>query len=316
MYNPLVSIIIPVYNGSNFLRESIESALKQTYKNIEIIVVNDGSNDNGVTESIALSYGEKVRYFSQINGGVSSALNHGISKMNGSWFSWLSHDDLYLENKIEVQVEKLNSKNVVAENTIICSDIQLIDEKGKNIYYPKKVQSGLFNGKEVFKKLANGTNIYGCALLIPKKVMDRVGGFNKDFKFIQDWMYWLELAKSGSNFLIHDEQLVKSRVHGNQQTKKIADLQPKEIKRFLTDFQNRNTDYNVDEPYYIKTLLFYYCTKKNINPIRKKYMEKLRKSNNFSFLDKLIYIFFLIKGQLILLVKTIYKTLQNMIYRS
>ena len=94
MYNPKVSIIIPVYNGSDYLQQSIESALAQTYKNIEVIVVNDGSNDNGATEKIANYYRDKIKYFSKPNGGVSSALNFGISKMEGEWFSWLSHDDI------------------------------------------------------------------------------------------------------------------------------------------------------------------------------------------------------------------------------
>ena len=65
---PLVSIIIPVYNGSNFLRQAIESALNQTYSNIEIIVVNDGSNDLGKTEEIALSYGSRIKYYKKENG--------------------------------------------------------------------------------------------------------------------------------------------------------------------------------------------------------------------------------------------------------
>ena len=67
MYNPLVTVVIPVYNGANYLNESIASALEQTYKNIEIIVVNDGSSDNGETEKIALSYGDKIKYFSKPN---------------------------------------------------------------------------------------------------------------------------------------------------------------------------------------------------------------------------------------------------------
>jgi glycosyltransferase involved in cell wall biosynthesis len=77
-FNPKVSIIIPVYNGSNFLKEAIDSAIAQTYKNIEIIVINDGSSDNGATEKIAKSYGDKIRYFKKENGGVATALNLGI----------------------------------------------------------------------------------------------------------------------------------------------------------------------------------------------------------------------------------------------
>ena len=114
--SPLVSIIIPVYNGSNYVKEAIDSALAQTYKNIEIIVVNDGSNDDGATEKIALSFGDKIRYFYKANGGISSALNYGIEKMQGEYFSWLSHDDKYTETKIEKQIALL--KETKKENTI------------------------------------------------------------------------------------------------------------------------------------------------------------------------------------------------------
>ena len=86
---PKVSIVIPVYNGSNFLAEAIDSALSQTYHNTEIIVVNDGSTDEGATENIALSYGNKINYYLKKNGGVASALNFGIEKMSGEYFSWL-----------------------------------------------------------------------------------------------------------------------------------------------------------------------------------------------------------------------------------
>src|SRR5579862_6874144 len=98
---PLVSIVIPVYNGANYLRAAINSALAQTYKNIEVIVVNDGSRDDGQTDAIAKEYGDRVRYFSKENGGCGSALNFGIANMRGDYFSWLSHDDTYLPRKIE-----------------------------------------------------------------------------------------------------------------------------------------------------------------------------------------------------------------------
>ena len=75
---PLVSIIIPVYNGSNYLAQAIDSALAQTYTPIEIIVVNDGSRDDGATEEVALGYGDRITYVRKENGGSSSALNEGI----------------------------------------------------------------------------------------------------------------------------------------------------------------------------------------------------------------------------------------------
>ncbi len=73
-YKPLVSIVIPVYNGSNYMAEAIDSALSQTYENIEVVVVNDGSRDEGRSDAIAKGYGDKIRYFPKENGGSSSAL--------------------------------------------------------------------------------------------------------------------------------------------------------------------------------------------------------------------------------------------------
>ena len=127
--DPLVSIIIPVYNGTNYLREAIDSALGQTYSNCEIIVVNDGSNDNGETEKMALAFGDKIRYFSKGNGGVSTALNLGINNMRGDYFSWLSHDDLYTTEKIEKNVAAIKDSPM----RIVYSDYDSIDAKGRNI---------------------------------------------------------------------------------------------------------------------------------------------------------------------------------------
>ena len=96
--NPIVSVVIPVYNGSNYLKNAIDSALAQTYENVEVIVVNDGSDDDGKTASIIKNYGNKIKSIEKENGGVASALNSGIREMNGDYFIWLSHDDeLYPE---------------------------------------------------------------------------------------------------------------------------------------------------------------------------------------------------------------------------
>ena len=113
MSEPLVSIIIPVFNGSNYLANAIDSALGQTYPHCEVIVVNDGSNDEGATESIARSYGDRIRYHYKENGGVASAMNLGIRLTHGDYFSWLSHDDYYHPDKILHQLKSDRSHVVL-----------------------------------------------------------------------------------------------------------------------------------------------------------------------------------------------------------
>ena len=132
-----VTIIIPVYNGANYLAEAINSALNQTYSNIEVIVVNDGSNDNGATDRVALSYGNKIRYLTKENGGVASALNFGIEAADSEWISWLSHDDLYSPHKIENQLRHLNEINDDGKTIIMCGNCN-VDKNGNNFRIEKK----------------------------------------------------------------------------------------------------------------------------------------------------------------------------------
>jgi len=187
-FNPLVSIVIPVYNGNNYLREALDSAIAQTYKNLEIIVVNDGSTDN--TEEIVLSYGDKIRYFSKPNGGTSTALNLGIEKMRGDYFSWLSHDDLYYPQKIARSVEELSK--LENKNTIILSDFEVINEDNKKLYttrclehinaYPSREYSYLY------PVIYNMT--HGCAQLISKAVFDAVGLFDEKWIMTHDYEFY------------------------------------------------------------------------------------------------------------------------------
>lgn len=211
-FHPLVSIIIPVYNGSNFLAEAVDSALAQTYDNIEILVINDGSTDNGATESIAKSYGDKVRYFSKKNGGVASALNLGIKKMKGDYFSWLSHDDLYKAGKIAKQIEflsKLTDKSVV-----IYTDYELINEKGKHI--ETRIQDHEMLEKIPIYSLLRGI-INGITLLIPKAVFETHGEFDVSLRCTQDYDLWFRIFDD-YKFVHQPEVLTQTRFHPNQDT--------------------------------------------------------------------------------------------------
>ena len=218
MFNPKVSIIIPVYNGSNYIRDAIDSALKQDYDNYEIIVVNDGSNDNDKTKNICMSYGKKIRYFEKENGGVSSALNYGISKMNGRYFSWLSHDDLYYENKLSCQIKELEKYD---ENTVLYSNYSIVNENGtfiKNVIlnhdeYNKKPYNSIFN-----------MDINGITLLIPKKAFDECGFFDETLRCIQDYDLWYKMIKK-YKFVHMKDVLGSTRVHSNQ----VSNVSPKVI---------------------------------------------------------------------------------------
>lgn len=192
-FNPLVSIIIPVYNGANFMREAIDSALAQTYENIEVIVINDGSTDGGETDRIAKSYGDKIRYFSKPNGGVATALNLGIEKMNGEYFSWLSHDDVYLPDKVKAQIDLLRELN--NGDYVIYSGYNLMNEKGSvyqkfdllDLYSQNQLDTPLFN---VIKGIANG-----CTMLIPKKYFNEYGFFDPTLHTTQDYELWFNMFR-------------------------------------------------------------------------------------------------------------------------
>lgn len=214
--NPLVSIIIPVYNGSDYLSKAIKSAINQTYQNIEIIVVNDGSNDNDATEKIALSFGDKVKYIKKENGGVSTALNLGIQNMKGEYFSWLSHDDMYTPNKIQLQIDFLKLSNI--KDAICYSDFELlfVDTNQKDI-----IKMPLVNESDFQLWIATDNKLHGCTLLIPKVCFDKFGVFNVDLLATQDYDLWFRFSES-TTFLYQSEVFVISRQHSQQTTYKIS----------------------------------------------------------------------------------------------
>ncbi|HRZ19105.1 MAG TPA: glycosyltransferase [Methanofastidiosum sp.] len=214
--NPKVSIIIPVYNGSNYLTEAIDSALKQTYKNIEIIVVNDGSSDDGATERIAMKYKNKIKYFSKPNGGTSTALNVGIKHMTGDYFSWLSHDDQYYPKKIQRQIEEL--RKLKDKNTIMMTDLDGIDENYKMIYktsYIKHIEAYPPREKSFLHPIIYNQT-HGCTLLIPKACFDEVGLFDENEKVAQDFEFFYRAFSKFPHKLM-PEILVTARDSSNRQ---------------------------------------------------------------------------------------------------
>lgn len=231
-YQPKVSIVIPAYNASNYLAEAIDSALAQTYFNTEIIVVNDGSKDDGATAAVAARYGEKIRYFEKENGGSSSALNVGIANMTGEWFSWLSHDDLYVPEKIEKQIQYLNSLSKdpeILSKHVLFSASDLIDSKGmtirkadsrKSLSMHKKLEG--FSGNEYLVAEPTEYTFHGCSCLIHRSVFEKVGYFDQLLRLLNDRDMWFRIFIGGYRIHFLSDSLVKGRVHTAQISRSIG----------------------------------------------------------------------------------------------
>ncbi len=185
--SPLVSVVIPVYNGSNYLNQAIDCALAQTYRNVEVLVVNDGSTDNGKTESIAKSYGNSIRYFAKRNGGVSTALNLGIQEMTGDYFAWLSHDDLYRPQNLEIQIGEI--KKTPGVKVSFCDTLMFKDDPPpffKKTIAAEEVENELVKGAQVFFKYW----VYACSMVIHRSCFEETGFIDEGLRNSQD----IELA--------------------------------------------------------------------------------------------------------------------------
>ncbi len=218
---PKVSIVIPVYNGANYLREAIDSALAQTYGNLEVLVINDGSTDDGATEAIALSYGDKICYLKKENGGVSSALNMGIQNMTGDYFSWLSHDDRYEPEKIAHTVNYLASFENRERLLGMCGGFYL-DKDSKRLHdmHFDFEYGRVYADLDVVWHILQHGVLDACCLLIPKKAFDECGLFNEKLRYNQDALMWYQIFCANYSLVVNDSQKdVAYRLHAAQTSK-------------------------------------------------------------------------------------------------
>jgi len=192
---PLVSIIIPCYNQSQYLPETLDSVLAQKYTNWECIIINDGSTDN--TDEIALSYcktDDRFHYFKKLNGGVSSARNYGIQFACGEYIQFLDSDDLLSENKIQLQIEDLSNQNfekdivsVVKHLYFYDNDINCIDINGSAL---DVICHDYKNPLElIIDAWKNNTGFCLHAWLINKSLVDKSGPWNETIIKNEDGEY-------------------------------------------------------------------------------------------------------------------------------
>jgi len=210
---PLVSIIIPTYNQANYLKETLDSIIAQTYTNWEAIVVNDGSRDH--TIEVMEDYGKKdkrIRTFSKENGGISSALNRGIEMAVGDYFCWLSSDDLFYDYKLELQINKF--RELDDSYALIYGGYDLLIQERNEIVITNPIEP-IESGAE-FPEMLKHDFIYGCSVMIRMDIIRDIGAFHPKFRHAQDTEFWLRIASRGYRFYLMNEKLAIRREHIEQ----------------------------------------------------------------------------------------------------
>lgn len=196
--NPLVSVIIATYNSQQWVGKAIDSTLAQTYQNIEIIVVDDGSTD-ATAEFLRENYGanERVRYLFQPNSGVSRARNFGIEQAKGDLISFLDADDWLLPEKVARQVAFLQAHPEY--QIAYCDFWNTYNREG-----PLEVPTGgwLIKGVsgQILPDLLARTVVIMHATLIRRECLEKGGSFREDLPYAEDWEFWMRLAGLGYRF--------------------------------------------------------------------------------------------------------------------
>lgn len=207
--DPLVSIVVPLYNGEKFLGQCMNSLVMQQFQDIEIVVVDDGSTDNSKKVLDHFSFFRNLRYFRKENAGTGSALNLGHEKARGKYVTWCSHDNIYFPQFIEVLVnclQTLEEQNAPVE--FVYADFAFMREDGlrlRNVTHTKP-QTG--------KDLIAGYDI-GMAFLYTKALWKKTGPYWN--RICEDFDFVVRAAQH-TNFALVPITLAAFRVHGGQIT--------------------------------------------------------------------------------------------------
>ena len=280
---PLVSIIIPAYNKSYFTIKCIESVIKQTYKNIEIIVVNDGSTDD--TKNALLNIkDERLKIFNIENRGACGARNYGIEKSNGKYLSFLDCDDTYQLNKIDESIKVLENN---LEYYFIYTNVNFIDYNdqivGKTPYFSNHPGSGYIAKKLI---LCN-YNITNSTLVMRKECINNIGLFDEKIFIPADREYLIRIASKYKGYFINsfttNYRIVDETIYSK------VDVAFDEFVYMLNKFENTNV---------IPNKKFYNICMSNVcynfskiyayNNSMSKFKEMMLKSLKYKFFDNKI----------------------------
>ena len=208
--NPIVSVIIPVYNGERYLAETIESVISQTAMNWELIAVNDGSTDNSlaILEEYAKKMPDRIKVITVENGGVSRARNIGVAAGRGIYVAFLDQDDLWAPRKLERQMGMFSRDE---KTSLSFTNETLIDENG-TVTHENILKFGRHNRGNVFEYLLFDNFIPISSVMLKKELVVKTGGFNPCFSLAEDYDFLLKVAREATVDYI-DEPLLQYREH-------------------------------------------------------------------------------------------------------
>lgn len=207
MNGPLISVIIPNYNYGRYLAQAIDSALAQTYAKVEVIVVDDGSTDE--SHEVLGRYGEKIRWLSQENQGVSAARNRGVEESRGEILAFLDSDDLWLPAKLERQARLLLSDTELG--LVHCGYVEF-DDDGNLLKEHLDGMEG-WVAAEMLRLQRPVVLGGGSAAIMTRRAFNEVGGFDRRLTHGEDWDLYFRVARQYKVGFV-PEVLVRYREHG------------------------------------------------------------------------------------------------------
>lgn len=205
---PRVSVVIPTFNRKAFLKEAIESVLSQTYRDLEVIVVDDGSED-GTAELVTALADKRIRYVWQPNRGPAAARNHGASMAQGELLAFLDSDDLWTPRKLEKQVSFFQDH----PEARICYTDEIWIRRGVRVNPKKKHQK--YSGW-IYPYCLPLCIISPSSVMFKRELWEESGGFDENFPFCEDYELWLRISSVEPIYLIPQKLIVKRGGHHDQ----------------------------------------------------------------------------------------------------
>ena len=207
-----VSVVIPTYNCAAYLPTCLEGVFAQTWRDLEVIVVDDGSTD-GTGEALR-PWMEKIRYIRQANSGVAAARNAGICASSGPLVALLDADDLWAERKLELEVAALVAEPGAG---LVCSDFSIVHADGTVLdsYFRKR---GGYETGRVFAPLVRSCFIFTSTVVMRRSLIDALGGFNESVGWGDDYNMWLRAALRSRVQVVPEVLCTKRERPGNDET--------------------------------------------------------------------------------------------------